>query len=142
MLSTFFTVFEMYMTVLYILFVFRSVGDGNCLFRSASIAVRGDQSLHEILRILTCLELYNIAITMHFTSCTKKNFIHTDACLQQKTLFFSASVSDAIILAHFLATQPNKSPNDRVVCIKKQAEYICELKQYAPLVCFFALYSV
>ena len=78
---------------------------------------------------------------MHFTHCTKKNLIHADACLQQR-LCFSASVSDAIILAHFLATRPNKPPNDRAVCIKKQAEYICELKQYAPLVSFFALSSV
>ena len=40
------------------MFFFRSETSGNCLFSSASMSVVGDNSLVDILRVMSCIELF------------------------------------------------------------------------------------
>ena len=97
------------------------IGDGNCLFRACSKAITGDQPLQSVLRILTCLESYNHAEFYAYHPRYKEEWKSPECSFRKKTAFFTVSLFQG---NHNLV---NKATDNRKMCVKKEAEFVCSL---------------
>ena len=101
------------------------IGDGNCLFRTCSKAITGDQTLQSVLRILTCLESYNHAEFYAYHPRYKEEWKSPECSFRKKTAFFTVSLSQEITLKYYNLV--NKATDNRKMCVKKEAEFVCSL---------------
>ena len=71
--------------------LFRTTGDGNCLFNACSIALIGDETLSTCLRSLTCCELYLYAD--FYASCPILNYLESQNLVSNKNNAFVKMLS-------------------------------------------------
>ena len=112
-------------TLINIPFVLSVIDDGNCLFRACSKAITGDQTLQSVLRILTCLELYNHAEFYAYHPRYKEEWKSSGCSFGKEDSIFTASLSEKTTLKYYNLV--NKAIDDRRMCVQKEAEFICSL---------------
>jgi len=112
----------------------KTSGDGNCLYRSASLILVGNEDLHLLLRLLTAIELFLHAsyYTRHpkFLSCVKSP---------------SADVPEDIMFTLCLSDTGMKmweSTKCREDAIKREAATGCRVSKWSVMVHLMALASV
>lgn len=122
------------MLLLCCLILYRTKGDGNCLYRACSKLLCGKEDLCDILRDLTSIELFNHPefYTSHMYVKEKAHFFKTE------NTAFSASASDSA-LAH---GYDRKDPSSRVMVVKREAIRNANSGTHASLLCIFGLSSV
>ena len=122
------------MIIYFIYVLYRTKGDGNCLYRSCSKLLCGKDELHEVLRNLTSIELFTNQEFYAFHPYVKKN-VHLFKC---ENTAFSASASDAALGDGY----DRKDPSSRVMVVQREAVKNLTSGTYASLMCLFALSSV
>ena len=63
--------------------------------------------------------------SMHTTQDTKKNGNHLNVRLEIKTAFFKIFLSQKTTLKYYNLV--DKADDDRKICVKKEAEFVCSL---------------
>ena len=117
----------------YVMIFSRSETSGNCLYSSVSLALVGNNSLSNILRVLTSIELF----------CNAE-FYYNHPCLQNvfkdhNKLFLSYNSLICMIVSHEALDTGCISTN----LIRKQAIFNCEsLNRWASFIHFLSLSSV
>ena len=101
------------------------IGDGNCLFRACTKAITGDQTLQSVLRILTCLEPYNHAEFCAYPRYKEEWKSPECSFRKEDSIFHSFSVSENRFKK--LYNLGYKATDDRKMCVKKEAEFVCSL---------------
>ena len=119
--------------IIYIL-LYRTKGDGNCLYRACSKLLCGKDELHGVLRDLTSIKLFTNQEFYAFHPYIKKS-VHLFKC---ENTTFSASASDAALGDGY----DRKDPSSRVVVVQREAVKNLTSGTYASLMCLFALSSV
>ena len=124
----------MYIYLYIYITLYRTKGDGNCLYRACSKLLCGKDELHGVLRYLTSIELFTNQEFYAFHPYIKKN-VHLFKC---ENTAFSASASDAALGDGY----DRKDPSSRVVVVQREAVKNLTSGAYASLMCLFALSSV
>ena len=93
-----------------------------------------------MLRILTCLELYNHAEFYAYHPRYKEEWKSPGCSFKKEDSIFTVSLSEETTLKYYNLV--NKALNDRRMCVKKEAEFICSLGEWTSFVCILALSSV
>ena len=117
---------------IYYIILYRTKGDGNCLYRACSKLLCGKDELHGVLRDLTSIELFTNQEFYAFHPYIKKN-VHLFKC--ENTTF---SASDAALGDEY----DRKDPSSRVVVVQREAVKNLTSGTYASLMCLLALSSV
>ncbi len=114
--------------------LYRTRGDGNCLYRACSKLLCGKQDLCDLLRDLTSIELF-----------CHEEFYAFHPYVKEKTCFFktensafSACASDSA-LGH---GYDRKDPSSRTMVVKREAIRNANPGNFSSLLCMFALSSV
>jgi len=68
-----------------------TTGNGNCLYRSASLILVGNQVLHLLLRLLTAIELF---LHASFYACHPKFVRSLPICDVKEDILFALCLSD------------------------------------------------
>ena len=110
---------------------YRASGDGNCLFNAVSISISDDERLADILRMLTCLELFKNA----HLYCNHDLFheILPSGAFRSLNSIFTACLSNFIF---DLGLESN------IFSVKKTAAHPSDPKTYAPFLAVLALSNV
>ena len=113
---------------------YRTIGDGNCLYRATSKLLCGKDDLHELLRDLTSIEVFSNQefYAFHPYIKDKSHF------LKSENTAFTASASDAALGEGY----ERKNPNSRVVVVRREAVRNSTIGTFASLMYVFALSSV
>lgn len=109
----------------------QTTGDGNCLYNSASVLIKGDQSANLVLRLLTAVELY-----------LNPNYYAEHPKLVHGR---SSGFSDATIFTLLLSDSAQKEferQGSRVDAVQGQAVITCKEKSYGTLLNMMALATV
>ena len=114
--------------------IFRTTGDGNCLFRACSKLLSGKEELWSFLRELTSIELF-----LNAEYYSKHPYIDENASIfKKKNTAFTATISNQA-----LGNGYNRSDDSsKIDVVQREAIRISVPCNYASLMCIFALSSV
>ena len=114
--------------------LYRTRGDGNCLYRACSKLLCGKEDLCDLLRDLTSIELFSNQEFYAFHPYVKEK----SHVFQSDNTAFSATASDSALGDGY----DRKDPSSRVTVVKREAIRNATGGTYASLMCVFGLSSV
>ena len=110
----------------------KTLGNGNCLFNSASMFLRGVEDAHALLRLLTSIELHRSAAIYAYHDALSDS---ANSMRSEKSIFPDMITSD-------LAQCEWYKSKDRVKSIKAEAIALSEDKEYGSMTAITALSTV
>ena len=112
--------------------IFRTIGQGNCLFNACSIALLGDETIANSLRCLTAIELYTNC--SYYANHPLIEIKHSIGAFQNISNAFAMCISNESLIS--------SGGKDRCLAVRDEAAYISKNYQPSSFICEMALSSV
>ena len=122
---------QYFYVIYYYYYYFSSDTNGNCLFSSTSIFLVGDSSLSNILRALTCAELY-VNSDFYASHPVFKNLETNHSKIFSMSKLLNICVSSLSLESGLVSGE----------LIREEAFIMCKDKQYSSFLCVLALSTV